>query len=141
MYKSIFHERLSTALRARNMRQIELAERTGLNKSQINEYVSGKCRPKQDKLYLIAVALNVSPMWLMGFDVPMDKNATNLKQQVISKINSFFIVKRYFSFYGISSLIRKFWNFYLNTTSSRGFIIKNSINQNSFCFHLFIRKT
>ncbi len=88
MYKSIFHERLSTALRARNMRQIELAERTGLNKSQINEYVSGKCRPKQDKLYLIAVALNVSPMWLMGFDVPMDKNATNLKQQVISKINS-----------------------------------------------------
>ena len=24
----------------------------------------------------------------MGFDVPMDKNATNLKQQVISKINS-----------------------------------------------------
>lgn len=86
-YKSIFHERLNIALRVRNMKQIELSEKTQLNKSQINEYVTGKCKPKQDKLYTIAVALNVNPMWLMGFNVPMDTKATEIKAIVLEKIN------------------------------------------------------
>ena len=34
----------------------------------MSEYLTGKYEPKQDKIALIARALNVSPAWLMGFD-------------------------------------------------------------------------
>ena len=38
----------------------------------MSEYLSGLYEPKQDKIYLMAQALNVDPVWLMGFDVPME---------------------------------------------------------------------
>ena len=37
-------------------------------------YMSGDYEPKQDRIYLIAQALNVSEAWLMGYDVPMSRN-------------------------------------------------------------------
>lgn len=87
MYKSIFHERLNSAIRIRNVKQIELAEKTGISRAQISEYISGKCKPKQDKLYLIAVALNVNPMWLMGLDVYMDMEQTDLKKKMLKRVD------------------------------------------------------
>lgn len=87
MFKSIFHERINKALAIRNKKQIELSEATEISRAQINEYIMGKCKPKQDKLYLIAKALNVNPMWLMGFDVPMDEETTPIKKRVLHKID------------------------------------------------------
>ena len=65
--------RLSKALAIRGMKQSELCEKTKIPKSAISQYLSGLFEPKQDRLYLIAQALNVDPVWLMGFDVPMEK--------------------------------------------------------------------
>lgn len=45
-----------------------------INKANISQYVSGKIEPKQDKVYLLALALNVSEAWLMGYDVPMERH-------------------------------------------------------------------
>lgn len=45
-----------------------------LNKNDLSQYVSGKVEPGQNKLYILGLALNVGEAWLMGFDVPMDKN-------------------------------------------------------------------
>lgn len=39
----------------------------------MSQYISGAFKPKQDRTYLIAQALNVSEAWLMGFDVPMER--------------------------------------------------------------------
>ena len=39
----------------------------------MSEYVNGLYDPKQDKIYIMAQALSVDPVWLMGFDVPMEK--------------------------------------------------------------------
>lgn len=39
-----------------------------MNKSDISQYVSGKTEPNQDKLFVLARALNVSEAWLMGYD-------------------------------------------------------------------------
>ena len=64
-------ERLKKLMASRNIRQVDIVERTGIGKSAVSQYVSGKVVPKQDKLYLLAKALNVSPTWLMGYDVPM----------------------------------------------------------------------
>ena len=65
--------RIKEGLRIRNMKQVELAEKTGIDKGQISSYISGKYKPKQENLTLMAVALNVSEYWLMGLDVPMER--------------------------------------------------------------------
>jgi UDP-3-O-[3-hydroxymyristoyl] glucosamine N-acyltransferase len=36
--------------------------------------VNDSFEPKQDRIYLIAKALRVSEAWLMGFDVPMERD-------------------------------------------------------------------
>ena len=65
--------RISKALAIRGMKQSELCEKTKIPKSAISQYISGTFEPKQDRLFLIAQALDVNPVWLMGFDVPMEK--------------------------------------------------------------------
>lgn len=39
-----------------------------LSKSDLSQYVSGRVEPGQNKLYILARALNVSEAWLMGYD-------------------------------------------------------------------------
>ena len=67
--------RIAKALSIRGMRQYELCQKTGIPKSAISQYISGAFEPKQDRIYLISQALNVDPVWLMGYDVPMEKKA------------------------------------------------------------------
>ena len=68
-----FAERLKEALRLTGTKQIELSRLTQIDKGTINNYLWGKYVPKQNKLSVIAEALDVSPVWLMGYDVPMER--------------------------------------------------------------------
>ena len=65
-------KRIRKALTIRNMKQAELCRKTKIATSAMSEYLSGLYEPKQDKIYLMSQALNVDPVWLMGFDVPME---------------------------------------------------------------------
>lgn len=67
--------RIAKALSIRGMRQYELCQKTGIPKSAMSQYISGAFEPKQDRIYLISQALNVDPVWLMGYDVPMERQA------------------------------------------------------------------
>ena len=67
------NKRLSQALSIRGMKQAELCNRTKIPKSSLSLYLSGSYEPKQDRLYEIAKVLEVDPVWLMGYDVPMEK--------------------------------------------------------------------
>ncbi len=60
--------RLRLALDNNNMKQVDLANKTGIPKSAISQYLSGKVNPKQDKIYLMAEALGVTEAWLMGLE-------------------------------------------------------------------------
>lgn len=73
MVVSSFASRLRDALSARNMTQAELAQKSGISKSSISRYLSGAWKGKQDSVYALAKALDVSESWLMGYDVPMDR--------------------------------------------------------------------
>ena len=64
--------RIKKALSIRNMKQTELCEKTKISKSVLSEYIKGVYEPKQDRVFIIAKALDVDPVWLMGFDVPME---------------------------------------------------------------------
>ena len=65
-------KRLRKALTIRNMKQSELCRKTKIATSAMSEYLRGLYEPKQDKIYIMAEALDVDPVWLMGFDVPME---------------------------------------------------------------------
>lgn len=67
--------RIKKALAIRNITQTELCAATKISKSSMSEYMSGKYTPRQDKVFIIAKALNVDPVWLWGYDVPMEKKA------------------------------------------------------------------
>ena len=47
-----------------------------LNKNDLSQYVSGKTKPGHDKLYVLALAMDVSEPWLMGLDVPPERTST-----------------------------------------------------------------
>lgn len=65
--------RIAEALEIRNMKQVELAEKTGLSSPQINSWKNQRWQPKQTALHLMAKALDVSEMWLAGYDTPMER--------------------------------------------------------------------
>lgn len=67
-----FQNRLKKAMALRNIKQIELVEKTKIDKSLINKYLAGISNAKQDKLTLLADALNVNEVWLMGYDISID---------------------------------------------------------------------
>ncbi len=73
MLEDTFANRLKKALEYNNMKPIDLANKTHINKSLISNYLSGAFKAKQDKLDIIAKTLNVSEAWLMGYDVDMDR--------------------------------------------------------------------
>lgn len=72
MKKAETKDRIKEAMKIREIKQIELVERTGIDKGQMSSYVSGKYKPKQKNLSLLAQALAVDETWLMGYDVPME---------------------------------------------------------------------
>lgn len=68
--KNQFIERLNSILQKRNLSQADLSKMTGIRSSSISDWLNGKYEPKQDKIAIIADALNVSPVWLIGYDEP-----------------------------------------------------------------------
>lgn len=81
-----FYEQLKKAMQIRNISQGELCKRTGIPKSAMSQYMSGKFKPKQTRTFLIAEALRVNESWLMGFEQepmekkPLPKNLIPLKK-------------------------------------------------------------
>lgn len=87
MLNDTFSNRLQKALDMNNMKPSTLAEKTKIDKSLISNYLSGNYKAKQDKLSLLAEALNVSETWLMGYDVPVEDNdeLSEIDQLLFSK--------------------------------------------------------
>ena len=66
-----FAERLQQLMDYFGITRVEFLKRTGLDKSTLSLYMSGKRDARQDKVSLIADTYGVNPAWLMGYDVPM----------------------------------------------------------------------
>lgn len=71
-----FSERLKYAMDIRNVKQVELSNAIGVSKTNMSYYLSGKNKPREDKINLIAKELNVNPIWLLGYNVPMEQEQT-----------------------------------------------------------------
>ena len=75
-------DRLKEIMDQRNLKQVDVLESARpycikygikLGRNDLSQYISGKVNPSQKKLTILGLALNVSEAWLMGLDVPMEK--------------------------------------------------------------------
>ena len=82
MEKDTFANRLYEALAIRGLKPAELSKISGISKSSISEYLKGKFKPKQDGVYILSKALNVSEPWLMGYDVPIERNTEKIESNL-----------------------------------------------------------
>lgn len=82
-HKEACYKRIRQGMELRGMKAVDLVQATGIGKSAISQYISGKYEPKQVAIHKIAKALNVSEAWLMGYDVPIQR-AEEIKT-VVSK--------------------------------------------------------
>lgn len=76
-------DRLSEIMRERNLKQVDILNlakpycekyKVKLTKSDLSQYVSGKVEPGQTKIFILAHTLNVNEAWLMGADVPPQRD-------------------------------------------------------------------
>lgn len=79
-------DRLREAMQAADKKQTDLVEATGLNKSTISRYLSGAMAPKSKAIGLLSRALNVSEMWLWGYDVPMSRTPEQKKSDAMISV-------------------------------------------------------
>ena len=71
-------ERLKLILEEKNWTQAKLVNLTGIPKSAISQYLSNRNEPKQNNIYKMSKALNVNEAWLMGYDVPKERNVLSV---------------------------------------------------------------
>jgi len=79
MLNDTFANRLQKAINSKNIKPIELSKKTGIDKSQISNYLSGNYKANSNNLTLLADALGVSETWLLGYDENIYVNANNKK--------------------------------------------------------------
>lgn len=66
--------RLYEAMSAKGKKAVDLTRDLQIPKSAISQYLSGKSQNMDsERLYKIAHYLDVSEPWLMGYDVPMER--------------------------------------------------------------------
>ena len=71
MKYEITAKRLMDALERKDMKAQELSMLAGVHKSSISQYVNGSHIPSNISAGKIGKVLDVNPVWLMGYDVPM----------------------------------------------------------------------
>ncbi len=65
--------RIAEALLIRGMKQTDLCNLADIPKSSLSLYMRGAYDPKQDRIHKMAKILDVSEAWLVGYDVPMER--------------------------------------------------------------------
>ncbi len=78
--------RLSEAMDDRGMKQSDLVQASGIDKGAISRYLSGTYEPKSGAISKLAVALNVSEMWLWGYDVPRERTLEQKKNDQLAEL-------------------------------------------------------
>lgn len=93
MDKVTTSDRLKQIMRERGLKQSDIlrmikpiakrfGDDVGIGSNALSQYVQGKVLPRQDKLTLLGLALNVSEAWLMGYDVPKERTLPPMNREV-----------------------------------------------------------
>ncbi len=95
-----FYKRFRKALAVRDMKQVDIVNATKIPKGSLSQYYTGFVEPKSDRVYLIAKALDVNPVWLMGVDAPMEVSKENdVTQDLLATVSKSADLRRLISYY------------------------------------------
>ena len=92
MKKATISERIKYVMKMQNLKQVDILKKTEafqkkfnvkLGRNDLSQYISGKVEPGSKKLAILSLALNVNESWLMGFDVPMERNKSGTNDDII----------------------------------------------------------
>lgn len=78
--------RLREAMNKAGKKQVDLVRETGVDAGSISHYLKGRYEPKQDVIFALAKSLDVSEMWLWGYDCPMERTIEQKNNDVMSDI-------------------------------------------------------
>lgn len=78
--------RLRIAMDKAGKKQIDVVRETGIDKGSMSHYLKGTYEPKQDVIFNIAKFLDVSEMWLWGYDCPMERPIEQKNNDAIADI-------------------------------------------------------
>lgn len=87
MLISNFAARLNETIKLKDIKPAEIVRRSEslyrngkinkpLTKPLLSNYLKGTYEAKQDNVYALSLILNVDEAWLMGYDVPMEKETS-----------------------------------------------------------------
>lgn len=79
-------ERLKQIMEEKQVRQIDVANATGIPKGRISGYIAGDCTPKIDRIAILAKYFGVSEAWLWGFDAPKERSRSQKKNDQIADL-------------------------------------------------------
>ena len=79
-------DRLREAMSDAGFTQADLMRATGLHRSAISRYLLGEYEPKAHAVGKMAKALDVSEMWLFGYDVPKQRTAAQKKNDTLADV-------------------------------------------------------
>ena len=79
-------ERLKEAMEAKGMKQIDVVNASGIDRGALSCYLSGKYEPKQLAINKLAAVLDVSEMWLWGYDVPKERSQEQKNNDILADI-------------------------------------------------------
>lgn len=83
MKNSNTSQRLKEILNEKKIRPIDLVNKCQpyckkynikMGRNDVSQYLSGKVEPSQKKLSVLASTLDVDEVWLMGYDVPKERD-------------------------------------------------------------------
>lgn len=102
---STISERLQIAMDKRKIKQIDLARVADVNQGALSRYLKGSYEPKSATIYKLALALDVSDMWLEGYDVPMERSQkqkkidfkNNLYKKIASDMDLLKTISQYYN--------------------------------------------
>ena len=133
-------KRLQEIMKEKNYRQVDILNicepyckkfNIKLNKNDLSQYVNGKVEPGQEKLSILSLALDVSEVWLMGYDVPKARNSIisvnhkNISDEILYAINILANASGYdFSFFANQ--------FITNRLKDNKFPIRSDLNIKSY---------
>lgn len=83
----IIKDRLNEAMKLRGMTAADLAKKSGLAKSSVSRYLSGENIPRSIAIGKMAEALNVSPAWVIGYNLTIDGQEINIDIDRLSEEN------------------------------------------------------
>ena len=80
--------RFNQIMNIRGLKAVDLAEKAGIGKASISQYVNGNHAPSNDTAQTLGDILKVNPLWLMGFEVNMEKVSVDITDTNYDKTNS-----------------------------------------------------